>query len=93
MKYKFLEVFSGTTSGAGIAYGIANFHEILGIIVLIASLVSTVLLTTLKVIDWYKKAKADGKITADEIKEGVEIVKEGVDNIKENAEKHDKKGE
>lgn len=91
MKYKFLEVFSGTTSGAGIAYGIANFHEILGIIVLIASLVSTVLLTTLKVIDWYKKAKADGKITADEIKEGVEIVKNGVDEVKNHIDQNENK--
>lgn len=91
MKYKFLEVFSGTTSGAGIAYGIANFHEILGIIVLIASLVSTILLTTLKVIDWYKKAKADGKITADEIKEGVEIVKNGVDEVKNHIDQNENK--
>ena len=91
MKLKFLEVFSGTTSGAGIAYGIANFHEILGIIVLIASLVSTVLLTTLKVIDWYKKAKADGKITADEIKEGVEIVKNGVDEVKNHIDQNENK--
>lgn len=89
MKFRFLEVFSGTTSGAGIAYGLANIHEILGIIVLVASLVSTVLLTTLKVIDWYKKAKADGKITADEVKEVVEVVKEGVDDIKDKADKKD----
>ena len=87
MKFRFLEVFSGTSSGAGIAYGIANFHEVLGIIVLIASLISTVLLTTLKVIDWYKKAKEDGKITADEVKEVVEVVKEGVDDIKDKADK------
>lgn len=82
MKFRFLEVFSGTSSGAGIAYGIANVHEVLGVIVLIASLISTVLLTTLKVIDWYKKSKADGKITADEVKEGVEIIKNGVDEVK-----------
>lgn len=93
MKFKILEAISGTSSGTGIIYGALNFDLIFGRIVLVASFVSTVLLTVLKVIDWYKKSKADGKITADEIKEGVEIVKEGVDEIKENAEKHDKKGE
>lgn len=91
MKSKVLEVLSGTSSGAGIAYGVANFHEILGIIVLIVSLVSTVLLTVLKVIDWYKKSKADGKITADEIKEGVEIIKNGVDEVKNHIDKKEDK--
>lgn len=91
MKYRFLEVFSGTTSGVGVAYGLANIHEILGIIVLIASLVSTIILTSFKVIDWYKKAKADGKITADEIKEVVEVIKDGVDAVKNNVDQNNNK--
>ena len=32
-------------------------------------------------IRWWKKAKADGKITIDEIQEGVEIVKRGKDSV------------
>ena len=32
---------------------------------------------------WYKEAKADGKITKEEIKEGLDIVSNGVDEIKD----------
>lgn len=92
MKEKFLTVLAATTDGTGIAYGIANIKEVLGVIVLVVSLFSTVLLTTLKVIDWYKKSKDPNskggeKITIDEIKEGIETIKEGIDTIKEETEK------
>ena len=32
---------------------------------------------------WYQKAKKDGKITEDEVKEGVETIKEGIDNFQQ----------
>lgn len=34
---------------------------------------------------WYKEAKADGKITADEIKQATEIVKEDTDKLIDSA--------
>lgn len=52
----------------------------------IANLVLTIIISLLilvsRVIDWYKKAKADGKITSDEVKEGIEIITDGAKEIK-----------
>lgn len=32
---------------------------------------------------WYQKAKKDGKITEDEVNEGVETIKEGIENFQQ----------
>lgn len=50
-------------------------NAILGTIMLICALV-------VKIVKWYKRSKADGKITADEVIEGVEIISEGAKEIK-----------
>ena len=42
---------------------------------------------------WYKEAKADGKITKDEIKEGIDIIVEGGKDIKDKIDKSNIKGE
>ena len=43
-------------------------------------------------INWWKNAKKDGKITKDEIKDGVDIIVGGVEDIKDKLEdKEDKK--
>ena len=42
-------------------------------------------------IRWWKKAKADGKITIDEIQEGVEIVKRGKDSVQQILNDHNQK--
>lgn len=93
MKTKVLDAIITTADGAGIWYGIANIKEILGIIVLVVSLIGTTVKIALNIINWYKKAKEDGKITKEEIDEGIglikdgfEVVKEGVDTIKQTAE-------
>ena len=38
---------------------------------------------------WYKDAKADGKITKEEIKEGIDIIANGVEDIKKKKGDHD----
>ena len=42
-------------------------------------------------VKWYKKAKADGKITIDEIHEGVKIVKDAKDSVQQIVDNHKKK--
>ena len=44
-------------------------------------------------IRWWKKAKADGKVTADEIEEAAEIVSKGLGEAKDAAEGKGKKDE
>lgn len=62
-------------------------ETILRIANLILAIVISLLVLISRIIDWWKKAKADGKIDVDEVKEGVEIVKDGAKEIKEHIEK------
>ena len=39
---------------------------------------------------WWKEAKADGKITKDEIKEGLNIIGEGLEDVKDKLDKGEK---
>ena len=64
-------------------------EHILRIANLILAIIISVLVLVSRMIDWYKKAKADGKITADELKEGVDIVKEGAEEIKQHIDSND----
>ena len=60
--------------------------EIFQIISLVLSILISIFIIVGKVIEWYKKAKEDGKITKDEIKEWSNNVKEDINSIKDNVE-------
>ena len=60
--------------------------EIFQIVSLILSIIISLFIIAGKIIEWYKKAKADGKITKDEIKELSNNVKENINEIKGNVE-------
>lgn len=55
------------------------------------AIATSVVLLAYRLWKWYKEAKADGKITKEEIKEGVDIIKEGVDEITQTIEEHKEK--
>lgn len=55
--------------------------ELLQIIALVFSILGTLIIAVTRIIDWYQKAKSDGKIDKEEIKELEEIVKEETDKI------------
>ena len=65
-----------------------QIETVLRIANLVLAVLISVLILVSRIIDWYKKAKADGKITADEVKEGVEIIKDGAEEIKGHIEEH-----
>ena len=75
--------------GNGLQYliSVTQIEEWARIFGLVLSIVISILIIVDKCITWYKKAKADGKIDEDEIKEVVDIVKEGVEDIKDHIEK------
>ena len=75
-------------SGNGVMYILTatQTKEIFEIISLVLSILISILIIAGKIITWYKKAKEDGKITADELKEGVDIIKDGTQEIKEKIE-------
>ena len=85
-------------SGIGLALGIdlVQTKEILGIILIGLNILVLVISLIMKFASWFNEAKEDGKITSEEIKEGVEILKEGIEYISKElpkkGEKHDSKG-
>lgn len=55
--------------------------EVLQIISLVLTILGTLItFIVLPLLNWYIKAKKDGKITIDEVKEGVETLQEGINS-------------
>ena len=85
---KFFEIM-----GNGIMYVLTftNTKEVFECISLILSIIISILIIGSMLYTWWEKAKADGKITSDEIKEGIEIIKKGKEEIekKVNSKKED----
>lgn len=68
--------------------------EILQIISFILTIISVIIVILRNLIDWYIGAKKDGKITAEEVKKGTDIIIDGVQKVNnvidENKKKTDK---
>ena len=68
--------------------------EILQIISFVLTIISVLIVILRNLIDWYIEAKKDGKITAEEVKKGTNIIIDGVQKvnnvINENKKKTDK---
>ena len=82
-------------SSVGIALGIniTETSEILGLVLLILNIAVLVVSMTLKIINWVKQSKEEGKITDDEIKDLEKIVTDTttkIDDIRHENDKNDK---
>lgn len=77
--------------GNGLQYliSIAQVENVLRFIGLALSVLISLLIIIDKIVSWHKKAKADGKIDEDEIKEVIGIVKDGSEEIKHHIEGKD----
>ena len=84
-------------SGIGMILGIdiVTTKEVLGIALIVVNIIVLLVSLVLKLISWYKEAKKDGKITEDEIQEGIDIINDSLKDIKEKGESnsHKEKGE
>ena len=61
-----------------------SVEHITAIICMIVGLLITIVCSIIiPLIKWWKNAKADGKITEDEIQEGIEIIENGVNELKD----------
>ena len=67
-------------------------NEVFQIIEFVLAILTSIILIAYRLWVWYKKAKADGKITKEEIEEGLEILGEGIEDLKEKTDEL-KKGE
>lgn len=82
MKNYVPEIFNGLTY----LLVVSQANEVFQIIQLVlASLTSVVLIVT-RLWKWWKEAKADGKITKEEIEEGIKIISDEVDKDKKKGE-------
>ena len=83
------EIITGSVGTAISVVGtVIQTNEILQTISLIISILGGIVtFIVMPIIAWYSKAKADGKITKEEINEGIKIVKDGTEKVKQNSKK------
>ena len=87
------EVIGGIVGTSVSATGTAlQTNSVLSTISLIITIIGGLITIAMALINWFEKAKADGKIDKDEIKEGLEIIEQGAKDIKDNLDDK-KKGE
>ena len=86
MSDKFLDIVGITFQSL---LTIAQTDEIFRIISLVLTIISAVVVLARNIYEWYVKAKKDGKITAEEGKELIDIVDDGVNDLKDNIKKGD----
>ena len=81
------EVVGGVigTSISAVGTGMQT-NEILQTISIVLTIIGSLITIGMAVINWWKNAKKDGKITKDEIKDGIDIIVGGVDDIKDKLE-------
>lgn len=85
------DLFEITGNGAMYVLSVTNTKEVFEIISLVLSILISCLILGSKIVQWWKKAKADGKIDKEEIQEVIEIVEDGVKDIKEKTQKGESK--
>ena len=78
------ELITGTAGTAlSVAGTVIQTNELLQLISLIISIVGGLItFIVVPLLTWYNKAKSDGKITKEEIKEAKDTIKNGVDKLK-----------
>lgn len=79
MKYKPITEWIGC--GISSLFTMLQTNENWQLVCLILTCVSITITTAFTIYKWYKSAMADGKITKEEIEEGIEIAAHGIDQI------------
>lgn len=83
-------ILSWVCSCLTIFTGIAA-EDIIRVILLVLGCLSALVSLAYNIYCWYNKAKKDGKIDSDEVKELNDIMSKGIDDIKSLTDKEDKK--
>ena len=95
MKKLISSAFGNVLSIIGVALTqeqLESVESITAIICMVVGLLITIVSSIIiPLIKWWKKAKADGKITDEEIQEGVEIIENGVNELKDKKEDKEEK--
>ena len=80
------EIIGGTIGTTLSAVGTATqTNELLQTISLVITIIGGIItFIIVPLVNWYQKAKSDGKFTKEEIEEGIEIIKDGTEKVKGN---------
>ena len=77
-------IAGGVGTGLGVIGTATQTNEILQTISLIVTIVGAIIsMIIVPIISWWQKAKKDGKITTEEIHEGIDIISDGVEKLKD----------
>lgn len=68
-------------------------NEIFQIVEMVLAIITSIILLIYRIWHWVKETKEDGKITQEEIEEGLDILSSGVEDIKDSIKKGDKKND
>jgi ABC-type Fe3+-siderophore transport system permease subunit len=80
-------IAGGVGATLGVIGTITQTNEILQTISLIITIIGAIIsMIIVPLISWYQKAKKDGKITSDEIKDGIDIVVGGIKDVQDKLE-------
>ena len=93
MKHNILELLTGIVGTGTSAVGTAlQTNDVLQMISLIITILGGIVsLIVLPILNWWHKVNKDGKVTADEVKEGLETLNDGLEKLNDNLK--DKKGD
>lgn len=90
MKSEYLAGTIGTS--LSVAGTIAQTNEVLQTISLIITILGALIsFVVVPLVNWYRKAKDDGKITPDEIEDGLNIIADGSKKVEDEIKKHEGK--
>ena len=88
MKNYILEVFNAVQY----VLAVLQTNEVFQIIEFVLSIIVSIVLLIYRIWKWWKDANKDGKITKEEIEDGINIVVGGVEEIKDKVKEDDKDG-
>lgn len=79
------EILGGSLGTALSAVGTAiQVDEVLKYVSLAITIIGGIIsMIIIPILNWYKKSKEDGKISKEELEEGVKIISDGIDSVKD----------
>ena len=86
------EVIGGIvgTSVSAVGTGMQT-NEVLQTISIVLTIIGTLITIAMAIMNWWRNANKDGKITKEEIQEGVDIIKDGIDTLKDKSKDKEEK--
>lgn len=81
-------IFGTSLSASSMALSSAELDHIVSIVCAVIGVIIVIITSiVIPLVQWHKKAKADGKITKEEIEEATKIISNGVEDVKDSLDK------